>query len=126
MWVTARVSEGVTKPVKSFLTYVGGRTEVSRGTLIDDLHKERGCVWSFSLIEHQFDSSGTLFALVARTWQPIDLSDLQKIIQRDLAACSDEQCSFLTGVAIQPEKWVVVFRSVWSKLKKRYGRPGGC
>lgn len=39
------------------------------------------------------------------TWQPMDLSELQEMIQRDLAACSDEERTFFTRVAIQPEKW---------------------
>ena len=38
-------------------------------------------------------------------WEPIPLAELQQMIQRDLAECSEEQRSFFARVAVLPEKW---------------------
>ena len=39
------------------------------------------------------------------TWEPIPLDELQAMIGRDLAECSEEQRQFFARVAITPEKW---------------------
>src|SRR5205085_2560933 len=35
----------------------------------------------------------------------VSATELDQIIQRDLAACSDEQRAFFRGVAFQPTRW---------------------
>jgi hypothetical protein len=39
------------------------------------------------------------------TWQPIGLAELQALIERDLAECSDEQRAYFARVSFAPEKW---------------------
>jgi hypothetical protein len=39
------------------------------------------------------------------TWEPIPLAELEQMIERHLAECSEQQRSFFARVAIPPEKW---------------------
>lgn len=39
------------------------------------------------------------------TWQPIGLTELQALIERDLAECSDEQRAYFARVSFAPQKW---------------------
>jgi len=39
------------------------------------------------------------------TWQPISLSELQALMERELAECSHEQRAYFARVSLAPEKW---------------------
>jgi hypothetical protein len=39
------------------------------------------------------------------TWKPISRAELQAMMERDLAECSDEQRAYFARVAFAPEKW---------------------
>ena len=38
-------------------------------------------------------------------WKPIQLEDLDRIVECDLADCSDDERSYFASVAITPERW---------------------
>jgi hypothetical protein len=39
------------------------------------------------------------------TWEPITLTELESLLSRDLAACSESQRDFFARVRVQPVKW---------------------
>jgi hypothetical protein len=39
------------------------------------------------------------------TWEPISIEELTAIIERDLAACTDEERAYFARVRFAPEKW---------------------